>query len=55
MCYRILETDEVLNDLDSIAKNIYEYTLDIESGNKFLDTYDIIVERLKTFRLSIEV
>ena len=49
MYYNILETDEILNDLVFIAINAYDYTRDKQSGEKFLDLYNLTVANIAVF------
>ncbi len=49
MYYRILETDEVLNDLSHISFEAYNYTRDKDSGIKFLNLYDMTVSCMSVF------
>ncbi len=49
MYYRILETDEVLNDLSHISFEAYNYTGDKDSGIKFLNLYDMTVSCMSVF------
>ena len=49
MSYRILETDEACRDAENIACEAYDYTRDVESGRRFLRSYDEKMRSLITF------
>lgn len=46
MLFKILETDEAVNDLTCIAFNAYDYTRDKESGFRFLELYNRVASEL---------
>lgn len=49
MSYKILETDETLNDLCAIAINAYNFTRYTSSGDNVLIAYDTTVKCLCDF------
>lgn len=49
LIYRLQEADEALNDLSLIACEAYFYTGDVESGKRFLDSYNRVAENLCIF------
>lgn len=49
MYYKILETDEVLNDLCRISFAAYDYTRDKKSGERFLSLYNITTANVASF------
>ena len=51
MYYKVLETDEILNDLEKIAFSAYEYTKDVESGKRFLDLYNTTIANMSRIPL----
>lgn len=49
MYYRILETDEAINDLKKIVFSVYDYTRDIKSGERFMTLYDATAASMSIF------
>jgi toxin ParE1/3/4 len=49
MSYKILETDESINDVYFIAINAYRYTCDEQSGENVISLYNETVEWLREF------
>ena len=49
MYYKIKETDEALSDLSSIAFEAFNYTGDINSGQRFIHLYDLTAANIAMF------
>ncbi len=49
MYYKVLETDEMINDLSKISFAAYDYTRDVASGVRFLELYDMTIANMSVY------